>query len=159
MVPPVVASLPHLRPDNSRKRSAEGQRRDADHLGEFQYEYTDQREQPEFLCHHPADQRRKAVFRDVVGGHVEVFVLFAGIVRKCSQQRTGDCFVPIDPVRVRYQIQAEIAVAAERICVVVDAPQGRVRLVLLLGEHRPDETMTVGVASRLFHPAENLDLG
>src|SRR6187397_1351907 len=69
-----------LAPHQLRDKSDQGDRRNADDLGELHQERRDQREQPELLRRDPADQRGQAELRDVVGGGVELRIALAVVV-------------------------------------------------------------------------------
>jgi hypothetical protein len=72
---------------------------------------------PSFFATTRADQRRDAIFSDMVGRGVEVLIAFAGGVRECGQQLLRRLLVGIDAARTRQQIKAEIAFATERISI------------------------------------------
>ena len=71
----------------------------------------------------------------------------------------GHRLVAGDAFRIRQQIEAEIAVPPQRVGIVVDALRGVVRLVLVLGEQRPDQAMGRGIVIRRLYPSDHLHLG
>src|SRR5262249_15629156 len=123
----------------------------------FRDENTNQGKQTELLCDDAADERRNAVFGDMIGRCIEVPVAFSGIVRKRRQQFVRRDLIGGDPVGARQKIEAEIAVAAKRVGVVVDALFLGIRFALVLGKQRPDQAVSSGIVRRLLGPAENLE--
>src|SRR5262245_6129550 len=93
----------------------------------------------------------------MVGGGVEVFVSLPAIVGEIGEQLMGESLVGVHTSGIGQQVEAEIAVAAERIGVVVDALGACIRLAFVFGQHRPNQTVGRGIISWLFYPADHLD--
>src|SRR5260370_16615520 len=92
----------------------------------------------------------------MVGRGVEVLIAFARGVRECGQQLARRILVGVDAARTRQQIEAEIALATERVSVVIDVVVGRIGLILLLAEQPPDKTLCRTIIAWLLPPAPAL---
>src|SRR5215831_19231492 len=105
---------------------------DGDDLPELREQDAEHREEAELLRREAADERGETVLRDPVGRRVEVGVARAGIELERAEQPSRDRLLFLDRGVLGHKVEADVAVPAERVGVVVHAARRRAGLALVL---------------------------
>ena len=102
MLPTEIATLPSFAADekedeefhpllrrfpkkNLTTPAADNGNADENDLGELDQEQAYDRQKAQLLGRHAANQRGEAIFRDMIGRSIEIFIAFSGLVFECRQ--------------------------------------------------------------------------